>query len=308
MTKNSSAKETILITGSGGQDGTLLFDFLKKKKVDIIRVSKDKTFFNNKEVEHCNILSNIDVSILFNKFKISEIYHLAAKVLSTENRKLDEDRGRSFIENFDVNVKSFHNILSNADKDMKIFYPTSSYIFAASNSKLNENSKISPSNLYGINKASAFWLAKYYRENFDLFVSTGIMFNHESRLRSDSYITKKIIQQGKEIAIKKRNFFEVHNANQLVDWGHAKDYVKAMNKILQLPYPDDFIISSGALYSVKDFIKIVCKKLNITYSHSIIKSSTSKKTQFFYGDNTKIIKSTKWKPTSTLEDIVEDMI
>lgn len=308
MTRSFSHKKIILITGSSGQDGTLLNSFLRDKDVDILRVNKKRTFWNNEEIDHCNILKINDVKSLFSKFKIEEVYHLAAKVLSTESRSLDEDRGKSFLENFEVNVKSFHHILISAHKYTKIFYPTSSYIFAPSDAKLTEGSHISPSNLYAINKASSFWLAKYYRENFKLFVSTGIMFNHESGLRSDSYITKKIIIQGKEIINKKRTFFEVNNANQLVDWGHAKDYVKAMHEILQLPYADDFIISSGALHSIRDFIKIVCQKLGIKYTEDIIKSFSDQKTAYFFGDNTKIIQSTSWKPSIDLEKIVEDML
>jgi GDPmannose 4,6-dehydratase len=308
MTKSFFPKKIALITGANGQDGTLLFDILNEKKYDIIRVGKRKTFFNTKKIEHCDILSVEEVGKLFQNFKISEIYHLAAKVLSTESRNIDENRGESFIENFEINVKSFHNILINADKDTKIFYPTSSYIFEPSDSKLDEKSKIAPSSLYGINKSSSFWLAKYYREHFNSFVSTGIMFNHESRLRADSYITKKIIIQAKEIIKKKREFFEVYNSNQLVDWGHAEDYVIAMHAIMQLSYADDFVISSGSLHSIKDFIKIVCKKLDISYNDDIIKSMTNKKTDYFYGDNSKIIKATKWKPSATLEKIVDDMI
>jgi len=291
-----------------GQDGTLLSQLLLKKNYDIIRLDKRKTLYNETEIDHCNILVEKDIQQLLKSYNISEIYHLAAKVLSTEKRTFDENKGKSFIENFEVNVKSLHNILINVSKDTKIFYPTSSYIFEPSDSKLNEKSKISPSNLYAINKASSFWLAKYYRENFNLFISTGIMFNHESSLRSDYYITTKIIIQAKEILSKNRKFFEVNNLNQLVDWGHAEDYVDAMYKILQLSYPDDFVISSGSLHSIKDFIKIVCKKLNINYSDDIVKSNTNKKTTYFYGDNSKIIESTKWRPSKSLEKIVEDMI
>lgn len=310
MTKISFPKKIAVITGFEGQDGTFLHSFLKNRdEYDIITIGRKYTFFNGRKITHCDILCYEDVKLLLKNNKISEIYHLAAKVLSTESRLQDENRDHSFIENFDINVKSLHNFLINIGKKEKLFYPASSYMFHPSVEALNEESKISPSNLYSINKSSAYWLSKYFRENYNLFVSVGIMFNHESSLRSNDYITKKIIKQAKEILKKKRKRFEVHNVYQKVDWGHAQDYVRAMHAIIQLPYADDFVISSGSLNTIKDFIKIVCKKLNIVFSENLIKSKVDEKNNaFYFGDNSKIISKTSWVPTKSLEDIIEDML
>lgn len=310
MIKNSSPKKKAIITGSEGQDGTLLYSFLKdRNEYDIIRIGKKNTFFNENKINHCDILNYKDIESLLNKNNITEIYHLAAKVLSSEVRLEDENRESSFIENFNVNVKSLHNFILNIGKEEKLFYPASSYMFQSSSKKLNEQSKMSPSNLYSINKSSAYWLSKYYRKNYNLFISIGIMFNHESSLRSDDYITKKIIKQAKEIVENKRTKFEVFNAYQKVDWGHAEDYVKAMHSILQLQYPGDFIISSGSLHSIKDFIKIVCKKLDIEFSNDIIESKIeAKNSNYYFGDNSKILKQTDWKPLKSLDDIINDLL
>ena len=308
MIKKSSLKKIAVITGSQGQDGTLLYQFLKNKNYDVIRLDKKNSFLNDIEIDYCDILDSNDIKLLFKNYNIKEVYHLAAKVLSTENRNIDEKNHESFIQNFNINVKSFHNILINISNKTKVFYPTSSYIFQPSVSKLDENTKISPSNLYSINKATSFWLAKNFRKKFNLFVSTGIMFNHESSYRSDGYVTKKIVMQAKEILDSKRKYFEVYNLNQKVDWGHAIDYVEAMYEILQLSKPDDFIISSGSLYTIKEFIECVCEKLKIKLTDNMIKVKNDENLPYYYGDNSKIIEATNWKPKKSLEDIVEDMI
>lgn len=308
MMKSSSNKKIALITGSNGQDGFYLNKLLCSKNYDVIRIEKKNTFFNDTKINHSSILEPEKIKILFNKYNISEVYHLAAKVLSTEKRINDELNKDSFNENLNVNVISFHTIIVNSHINTKIFYPTSSYIFEPINGKLNESAKLNPKNLYAINKAMSFWIAKNYRFNFNKFISTGIMFNHESKKRTNSYITKKIINQAKEIKKGQRNFFEVQNKNQLVDWGHAEDYVRAMYEILQLDKPDDFIISSGNLYSIADFIRIVCKKLDIKFSDRIIKSKLDVNDEYFYGDNSKLINATGWKPIKQIDDIVDEMI
>ena len=134
------------------------------------------------------------------------------------------------------------------------------------------------------------------------------MFNHESSYRSDGYVTKKIVMQAKENLDSKRKYFEVYNLNQKVDWGHAIDYVEAMYEILQLSKPDDFIISSGSLYTIKEFIECVCEKLKIKLTDNMIKVKNDENLPYYYGDNSKIIEATNWKPKKSLEDIVEDMI
>jgi len=110
MTKKSSLKKIAVITGSQGQDGTLLYQFLKNKNYDVIRLDKKNSFLNDIEIDYCDILDSNDIKLLFKNYNIKEVYHLAAKVLSTENRNIDEKNHESFIQNFNINVKSFHNI------------------------------------------------------------------------------------------------------------------------------------------------------------------------------------------------------
>jgi len=307
MQKNLN--KVALITGAFGQDGKFLKSLLLKEKYSIIEIGSKRSFYNDVEINHYNILNEKDVKKLLNEYSIDEIYYLAAKVLSTESRHSDEDLSDSFIENFDINVNSYHFFLKNIKKYTKVFYPASSYMFQSKDGTINEDSKISPSNLYSINKSTSYWLSKYYRKKYNLFISVGFLFNHESLHRSSTYISKKIILQAKEIKSGKRDTFNVYNANQLVDWGHAKDYVYAMYLIMQHQSSDDFIISSGELNSVKDFIKIVCQKMKINFEERMVVSEDSKTIlPYYFGDNKKLINTLSWKPEKKLTDIIEDMI
>lgn len=304
-----SSKKTALITGAFGQDGKLLKNLLVEKNYNIIEIGSQKSFYNDQEIKHCNILIESDVKDILNNYSIHEIYYFAAKVLSTEERKNDENLSGSFDENFDINVRSFHFFLKNICKNTKIFYPGSSYMFETTNGMINEETKIIPTNLYAINKASAFFLSQYYKEKYNYFISVGFLFNHESSYRSSTYISQKIIQQAKDIKTGKREKFYVWNQNQKVDWGHAKEYVHAIYLIMQHSKADNFIVSSGELNSIKDFIKIVCQKMNIDYHDKIVISENNKKNlPYYFGDNRKIIKTLNWRPKKKLVDIIEDMI
>ena len=307
MQKNSN--KVALITGAFGQDGKLLKSLLLKEKYNIIEIGSKRSLYNDTEINHYNILNEKDVKKLLSEYSIDEIYYLAAKVLSTESRNRDEDLSNSFIKNFDINVNSYHFFLKNIKQETKIFYPASSYMFQSKDGMINEKSKISPTNLYSINKSTSYWLSKYYREKYNLFISVGFLFNHESLYRDSTYISKKIILQAKEIKSGERDSFNVYNENQLVDWGHAEDYVKAMYLIMQHKISDDFIISSGELNSVKDFIKIVCQKMNINFEERMV-ISKDKQTSlpYYFGDNKKILNTINWKPEKKLTDIIEDMI
>lgn len=304
-----SSKKTALITGAFGQDGRFLKKLLIEKNYNIIEIGSKKSLYNDLEIKHCNILIEEDIKEILTNYSINEIYYFAAKVLSTEERKIDENLSDSFDENFNINVRGYHFFLKNICKNTKIFYPGSSYMFESSDDFITEDSKIRPLSLYAINKTNAYFLSKYYKEKFNYFISVGFLFNHESLYRSNAYISQKIIKQAKEIKLGKREKFNVFNENQKVDWGHAQEYVKAIYLIMQNDRADDFIISSGELNSVKDFIKIVCQKMNIHYHDQIIISENNNKSlPYYFGNNSKIIKTLGWKPRKKLVDIISDMI
>ena len=129
--------------------------------------------------------------------------------------------------------------------------------FSPSNILQTEQTELKPEGVYGISKAAGMMACRYYREEKKVFVSVGILYNHESSLRSNKFVSRKIISSAAQIARTKKGNLTLGNLDALVDWGYAPDYVDAMHQILKLDQPNDFIVATGELHSVKEFSKIV---------------------------------------------------
>jgi GDPmannose 4,6-dehydratase len=165
-----------------------------------------------------------------------------------------------------VNNTAVINILESIklySKKTKFFQASSSQLFKVSKYKINENSNFDPNSPYAIAKLSAYFFIKYYRNNYNIFAANGFFFNHESPLRGNQYLTKKIIRGLLDFK-KYGNHFYLGNLYSKRDWGDAKDYVEITYKIILSKKPNDYIISTGKNYSVKDFVNIACKHLRIS--------------------------------------------
>ena len=242
-------KSAAIITGSNGQDGKYLFSFLHGHGYDVCRYT-DNVLNKDNLKETIKRYSHVD--------KI-EIYNLAAKVnvgISIPNP----------IETFHVNSMGILTILESVrELDLinkcRIFQASSSEIFNKiyKDSNIihyqNENSIKDPQTIYGISKLAADNIVKMYRNVHGLHVSSGILFNHESPLRKDNFVTTKIIKGLKNIYKGELEYIELGNINAHKDWGHAKDYVAAMWLILQNNQADDYVIATGKHHSVRNFIE-----------------------------------------------------
>ena len=314
----SKINKTAIITGITGQDGSYLAELLIKKKYKVyglIRVNKDKNRFwridavkNKIKLLNTDINNYDKISKIIKDIKPDEFYHLAAQ--SFINYNFEDEFFK-----LNPNINGTHYILS-ALKDYspktKFYFAASSEIFGntTSNSQ-NENTPFNPRSAYGISKVTGFLLTKNYREAYGLFSCSGILFNHESSRRSGSFVTKKIIKG--LIDIKKGNIkhLRLGNLNAKRDWGHAKDYVIAMWKMLQQKQASDFVIGTGKLHSVKDFLQIASKKLDLDYKKYIIidKKYWRKNDKFLLKANpSKAHKKLKWKPKTKFRELINDMI
>ena len=310
--------KTAIITGITGQDGSYLAELLIKKKYKVyglIRANKDKNRFwridavkNKIKLLNTDINNYDKISKIIKDIKPDEFYHLAAQ--SFINYNFEDEFFK-----LNPNINGTHYILS-ALKDYspktKFYFAASSEIFGntTSNSQ-NENTPFNPRSAYGISKVTGFLLTKNYREAYGLFSCSGILFNHESSRRSGSFVTKKIIKG--LIDIKKGNIkhLRLGNLNAKRDWGHAKDYVIAMWKMLQQKQASDFVIGTGKLHSVKDFLQIASEKLDLDYKKYIIidKKYWRKNDKFLLKANpSKAHKKLKWKPKTKFRELINDMI
>jgi len=278
-----------LITGASGQDGSYLQELLQGKGYNI------KCINRGDDIREC-VLDCIEYSQI-------EIYNLAAQ----------SHVGKSFknaTNTFQTNTENILLILENV-KHLGIQHKCK--IFQASSSEMLGE----PSSLYGISKLSAHLIAKHFREIHGMFVCSGILYNHESPRRKDTFVTQKIIQ-----GLKSGECFTLGNIDARRDWGHAKDYVEAMWLMLQQERPDDYVVATGKTHSVREFIEIAVHKLGkkIIWSGEggridgkvIVKVSE----EFYRPDDTKSIpvadpsklEAIGWSRKYTLPDIIEEML
>ena len=308
-----------LIFGISGQDGSYLADFLLKKKYRVVGITRNSSRKNLFRLMKLKIEKKISIiktkgknykidEILFKKFKhIDEIYYLSGETSPLNSMSFP-------LQTFDSNVNNLISILEYVrikNLKTKIFYASSSEIFKNKKPNVfNENSEVGPRTPYGISKAAGFWLIKYYRSYHKVNCCTGILFNHESPLRSSKFVFKKIIDQSKKIK-KMGGKFQLGNIKIKRDIGWAPDYVKAIWKMLQLKKFEDLVIGSGNVYSVEKFLNLTLSYLKLDKKNVILnkKELIRKNDLNEYKANPSLaLKKIRWKNTLKLEKIIQKMI
>ena len=310
-------KKIAIISGISGQDGSYLAELLVKKKyivygitnpksknkLDIINSIKGKII-----IEKLNLNNYQKVAALIKRVKPTEFYHLAAQSLI--NFKFEDEFFK-----LNPNINGTHYILSaikEYSKKTKFYFAASSELFGnAEKSPQNENSKFNPRSAYGISKAAGYYLTKNYREAYNLFSCSGILFNHESPLRNENFISRKITSSIARIIFKKQKSLTLGSINSKRDWGYAGDYVEAMWKILQLKKPQDFVIGTGKIHSVKDFLKIAFDYVGLDYKKYVKfdkKFMRPKDNIILKADFKKAKKNLNWSPKTNFKQLVHKMV
>lgn len=307
-----------IITGITGQDGAYLSRLLLKYNYKVIGLLRDKNSVNFDKLnylgitskiifENCNLLDLSDIINLINKYQPSEIYNLASQ----------SSVGLSFnnpIETLNFNILSTANILETIkviDKNIKFYQASSSEMLGSVNNlPLTEKSIFHPVSPYGISKASAHWITVSYRESFGLFTTSGILFNHESVLRGNNFIIKKIIKTALEIKKGETDILEVGNIDIKRDFGYAPKYVEAMYLMMQYDTPDDYIISSGVSLSIREIIYYIFEKLNINQDKIKINKDFFRPNEIedIYEDSSKAKKILNWKYDIPFFDVLNILI
>jgi GDPmannose 4,6-dehydratase len=297
-----------VITGANGQDGTYLRELLESKGYFVKCFGRQDDILNYSNVYTC--ISECA------EYERIEIYNLAAQSFVGTHMKMTYELNTIGILNVLESVKQ----LGLTDK-CRIFQASSSEIFGSTSEvPQDEKTVCNPTSLYGISKLSAHLIAKYYREVHDLFVCSGIMFNHESPRRKEAFVTQKIIK-----GLKSGECFTLGNIEARRDWGHAKDYVEAMWRMLQQERPDDYVVATGKSHSVREFIEIAVHKMGkkIIWSGKgqhgegridgtlVVKVSE----EFYRPNDTNILvgnpsklESIGWSRKYTLHDLIEEML
>ena len=311
----------VLITGISGQDGSYLAELLlnqgyevhglvrraaleepHKKLWRIFPIINDITLHTGSLESHTGLFEVV------RNVEPDYIYHLGA--MSFVSYEFEDE-----YHTLTTNLGSTHTLLSAVQKfipECKFYFAASSEMFGLSQTApQSEETPFNPRSVYGISKLAGFHLCKAFRENKGLHTSSGILFNHESPRRGGEYVTQKIVSQA--VAIKRGQVKELKlgNLDAKRDWGHAKDYVIAMQKMTESEKADDFVISSGITHSVREFCQKAFACLDLNYRDYVVSDPLffrpSEKIPLC-GDNSKAKKILGWAPTHSFNSIIEEMI
>ncbi len=290
-----------LIIGVDGQDGTIAFDYLVKKKFTVIGVGK--TVMRSSGIrapKHFSITDQKAVERLIRSFKPDHIYFLAAYHHSSQDAKVDD---KELMEkSYAIHVTALLYFLEAIQKYApvaRLFYAGSSLMFGNAQSlKQNERTPFNPNTVYGITKVHGARLCEFYRRVHGVFVSVGILYNHESAYRTNNFVSKKIINAALAIKSGKQKALALGDLDAAVDWGYAPDYVDAMYKILTAKKADNFVVATGKLHTVKDLAAATFSALSLNWKKYVVvdKSVVTRQRRPMIGDATKLRRATGWKP------------
>ena len=260
-----------------------------------------------------------NIEKVIDNIKPDELYNLAAQ--SFVGLSFQQPQVTTITNS--LGVLNILEVIKNKHPNIKFYQASTSEMFGkVTEVPQNETTRFHPRSPYGCSKAYSHYLTVNYRESYNLFACSGILFNHESPMRGEEFVTRKITK-GLVKWIKKGKILELGNLDSYRDWGHAEDFVEAMWLMLQKDQPDDYVISTGKTTQIKDFIIICLDELNIKYEFKgqevfddkgeyIIKTNSEflrpAEVDLLLGDSTKAKKELFWKPKHTLETLVKDMI
>ena len=314
-------RKVALITGITGQDGSYLAEYLIKKKYKVHgivrrvaledrshRLWRIKHILKKIHIHAASLESYASIVKIIQKIKPTEIYHLAAQ-------SYVDYSFRDEFSTLNININGTHYLLS-AVKDFsprtKLYFAGSSEMFGkVQQIPQSEKTPFYPRSAYGISKVTGHDLTRNYREAYNLFCSTGILFNHESPRRGFEFVTRKISHGVAKIKLGMEKKLMLGNLDAKRDWGHAKDYVEAMWMMLQKKRPDDFVVATGKQHSVREFAKQAFEVAGLDYrKHIVIDKNLFRPAEVntLLGNYSKARRILKWKPKISFKSLVKDMV
>lgn len=316
-----SNKKRALITGISGMDGSYLSEFLLEQDYELYGIIRRHSNFENElgnvshlkneiRFEYGDLTDQSSIESVLMRAKPHEIYHLGAQSqvrISFEIPHLT----------FQINALGTLNVLDAIVKHCpyaRMYNASTSEMFGNSNGDLqfqNENTSMVPVSPYGVSKLAAFNMCNVYRSSYSVFVSSGILFNHESPRRGGNFVTMKIVRGVKAIVNGTANTLELGNLDAARDWGHAKDYVRGMWMMLQHDKPEDFVLATGKTHTVRQFVEIAFSEFGLDWKKYVKEDPSLRRpteVHFLKGDASKAATILGWKPSYDFKSLVADMI
>ena len=337
------AREKIaLISGVTGQDGSYLAEFLLKRDYTVHGIKRRSSSFNTHRIDHIyqdihnpnvdfylhygDVTDTSNLIRLVDKIKPTEIYNLAAQShvqVSFETPEYTANADALGVTRFLEAIR-----ILGIEKSTKFYQASTSEMYGFTDSlPLTEESPFRPQSPYGVAKLYGYWMVKNYRDAYGIFATNGILFNHESPRRGETFVTQKIVQGAVAIKHELQDKLFLGNLESVRDWGHAKDYVEGMWKIMQHDIPDDWVLATGSAISVRQFIEIVFSSLGISIEwrgegleevgvdqHSKVRIVIDpqyyrpNEVPHLLGDASKARNLLKWEPRYSLEGLIDEMI
>ena len=314
-------KKKALITGINGQDGSYLAEFLLSKNYEVYGILKRNSVAENQtarldnvyekiKLEYADLTDMSSLVMVVQKIMPDEIYNLAAQ--SHVRISFDQPIYTSLVTG--IGTLNLLEAVKLIKPDTKIYQASSSEMFGNSidsDGFQRESTPMNPVSPYGCAKVFSYNICRNYRNSYGMFISNGILFNHESPRRGTNFVTNKVCKEAVKIKLGLSNELRLGNLDATRDWGHAKDYVKAMWEILQLDKPDDFVCSTGISHSVKELVNYVFTRLGLHWSEYVKQDEKFLRPEELHdlkGDSTKLIKTTGWTHDYTFESMLDEMI
>ena len=312
-----------LITGITGQDGAYLSEFLLSKNYEVHGIVRRSSSFNTGRIDHLiskhasddklqlyysDLLDSSSITNLINKIQPDEVYNLGAQshvAVSFQNPILTTQLGT-------LGSITILETIKHLDKKVKFYQASSSEIFGGTSKELlNENSLFDPKSPYGASKVFAHDITKIYRESYNVFGVNGILFNHESPLRGETFVTRKISKAVGRIAAGIQSKLTLGNLDASRDWGYAKDYIEGIWLMMQYDYPEDWVLATGVTKTVREFAEEAFKHVNLNWEDYVITSEKyfrPNEVDYLLGDSSKAREVLKWKPSVDFKGLVKIMV
>jgi len=310
-----------LITGINGQDGSYLAEFLLQKGYEVHGTLKRNSVAENQTSRLDSIYEQVklhyadltDLSSLISviqKVNPDEIYNLAAQ----SHVRISFDQPLYTANVTGIGTLNMLEAVKLIKPNTKIYQASSSEMFGNSIDSDNyqrETTPMNPVSPYGCAKVFSYNICRNYRNSYGMFISNGILFNHESPRRGTNFVTNKVCKEAVKIKLGMSDELKLGNLDATRDWGHAKDYVRAMWEILQLDTPDDFVCATGISHSVQDLCEYVFGKLELDWTKYVKQDEKFLRPEELHnlkGDSSKLVKATGWTHDYTFESMLDEMI